>query len=236
MEPKDQVSEIDKQLLLGKANARANPLFVLASTQHAKSENIYLLAEVYEAFKKMYSAAQSDGVRLIIISGFRDFDHQVRIWNNKWNGIQMLEGNIRATDIDNKLERTIEILKYSAMPGTSRHHWGTDIDLNSLSNSYFKRGHGLKVYKWLLENAAKFGFHQPYTELATSRNSGHAQENWHWTYLPVSKKYLNAFRNVITLEDLSGFEGDDLVKEVNVIRNYVLQINNELIDFEITQH
>ena len=37
-----------------------------------------------------------------------------------------------------------EIMKYSSMPSTSRHHWGTDIDLNSLENSYFEKGEGKK--------------------------------------------------------------------------------------------
>ena len=52
------------------------------------------------------------------------------------------------------------ILLYSSMPTTSRHHWGTDMDINSLENSYFASGQGLKEYTWLKKNAAKFGFCQ----------------------------------------------------------------------------
>jgi len=234
MELKDQVAEIEKHLLEGKVNASTNPLFARVSSHYAIRDNIFLLADVYEAFKKLYMAAQNDGIGLTILSGFRDFEHQKRIWDNKWHGIEMLEGNIRATEISNKLERVKELLKFSAMPGTSRHHWGTDIDLNSLSNSYFKSGQGLKIYNWLQENAATFGFFQPYTEFNTSRTSGHYEEKWHWTYLPISKKYLNSYLRTITLEDLKGFEGDFMAVEVDVIRNYVMGVNREIINHSIT--
>ncbi|MFM9004881.1 MAG: D-alanyl-D-alanine carboxypeptidase family protein [Flavobacteriales bacterium] len=40
-------------------------------------------------------------------------------------------------------------MKFSSMPGTSRHHWGTDIDLNSVEPSYFLSGKGLLIYQWL---------------------------------------------------------------------------------------
>ena len=50
------------------------------------------------------------------------------------------------------------------MPSTSRHHWGTDIDLNSLNNSYFSSGKGLKEYDWLTTNANHYGFYQVYTD------------------------------------------------------------------------
>ncbi|NJK84501.1 MAG: M15 family metallopeptidase [Saprospiraceae bacterium] len=49
-----------------------------------------------------------------------------------------------AATTPNPQERALKILKYSSMPGTSRHHWGTDIDLNSFSNSYFEQGEGKK--------------------------------------------------------------------------------------------
>jgi D-alanyl-D-alanine carboxypeptidase len=56
-----------------------------------------------------------------------------------------------------------DIMNYSAMPQASRHHWGTDVDINSVEPEYFESGQGLKEYTWLQENAWKFGFCQPYT-------------------------------------------------------------------------
>jgi len=49
------------------------------------------------------------------------------------------------------------------MPGTSRHHWGTDVDLFSLDNKFFESGDGKIWYSWMVQNAAKYGFCQPYT-------------------------------------------------------------------------
>jgi zinc D-Ala-D-Ala carboxypeptidase len=54
-------------------------------------------------------------------------------------------------------------MQYSSMPGTSRHHWGTDVDLYALDDIYFTYGDGKIVYDWLLANAANYGFCQPYT-------------------------------------------------------------------------
>ena len=57
------------------------------------------------------------------------------------------------------------ILEYSSAPGTSRHHWGTDMDINALQNDYFSnKGNGAFLYEWLQKNAAKFGFCQPYNK------------------------------------------------------------------------
>ena len=42
------------------------------------------------------------------------------------------------------------------MPSTSRHHWGTDLDLNNLNNSYFTSGKGKKIYKGSEKNKRLF--------------------------------------------------------------------------------
>ena len=81
----------------------------------------------------MYNAALLEGVELKIVSGTRNFHQQKSIWERKWNA------NIKSMD---SLSSVKEILKYSSMPCTSRHHWGTDIDLNDLNNSYFEYGKG----------------------------------------------------------------------------------------------
>jgi len=49
------------------------------------------------------------------------------------------------------------------MPGTSRHHWGSDVDLYSLEDIDFLKGNGKIIYQWLTDNAASYGFCQPYT-------------------------------------------------------------------------
>jgi hypothetical protein len=112
------------------------------------------------------------------------------------------------------------------MPSTSRHHWGTDIDLNSLSNSYFESGKGKKEYKWLVENANNYGFYQVYTE-KSSRRTGYNLERWHWSYMPLSIKYLAFYNNQVDYSDISRFDGSELAEALNIIPNYVNGISED---------
>jgi zinc D-Ala-D-Ala carboxypeptidase len=217
--------QVTADILLGKADPASHDDFVQIDESFASRKGMYMRKEAYEAFVQMHAAAREDGIGLIILSAMRHFDHQKRIWENKWNGRQLLHGNIRATSIDNPVERAMEILRFSAMPGTSRHHWGTDIDLNSLQNSYFESGEGKKIYDWLQENAHAYGFCQPYTPLGQNRGGGYEEEKWHWSYIPIAAVYLRAFPQLIGYKHISGFDGSDLAGEIGVIERYVLQVD-----------
>lgn len=217
-----------KDLLLGRIDPAASEDFVLIGNRYASREGMYMLRDAYEAFLEMHAAAAADGISLTIISAMRTFNHQKRIWENKWNGRQTLHGNIRATDIADPVERALEILRFSAMPGTSRHHWGTDIDINNLNNSYFGSGRGKREYDWLVANASRFGFCQPYTAHGTNRRGGYEEEKWHWSYVPVSSQYLRAYMDAISYDDIKGFDGWDTAKEIGVIERYVMEVNCEL--------
>ena len=83
----------------------------------------------------MVEAAEKEGISFKIISGTRNYFEQKAIWERKWQKYTALE----------PIERAKKILEYSSMPSSSRHHWGTDIDLNSLNNSYFNNGKGSEM-------------------------------------------------------------------------------------------
>lgn len=212
---------IDKNYLLGKFDPATHPQFVKLSDQHAQgsAKGGFLRKETYEAFIKMSDAARKDGIELIIISATRNFDSQKRIWENKWEGRTMVEGKNLTTVKDTK-ERARLILLYSSMPSTSRHHWGTDMDLNSLENSFFESGQGLKIYEWLTTHAAEYGFCQPYTSKTKGR-TGYEEEKWHWSYLPLSGQLLNEYKKSVTYKDIKGFAGSEVASSINVIKYYV---------------
>jgi LAS superfamily LD-carboxypeptidase LdcB len=153
-----------------------------------------------------------DGITLTILSATRNFDAQKGIWERKWKRPQY-EGK---TD----LERITDILKFSSMPGTSRHHWGTDIDLNSLEPAYFKQGKGLVIYEWLRKHGAEYGYHQTYTSKEDGR-SGYNEEAWHWSYLPLAGPMLEEYNRVITYENLSGFSGSNSAAKARVLEDFV---------------
>lgn len=217
-----QQNPMDKNLILGKFDYKTNAFFIEVSRIHA-SKTIYLNQEAYSAFCKMYNQAKSDNIDLKIISGTRNFDEQKAIWERKWHKYKNLH----------PINRAKKILKYSSMPTTSRHHWGTDVDLNSLRNSYFDKGQGKKEYEWLVKNANNYGFFQVYTSKKTGR-TGYNLEKWHWSYLPLAKKYLDFYNTTITYKDITDFTGSELAATLNTITNYVNGISEQLKDMPTT--
>ena len=111
------------------------------------------------------------------------------------------------------------------MPSTSRHHWGTDIDLNNLNNSYFERGVGAKEYQWLKENAKNYGFHQVYTSKENGR-TGYNMEKQHWSYMSLANQYLAFYNSNISYHDITGFKGSEMEEELSVIKEFVNGISN----------
>jgi zinc D-Ala-D-Ala carboxypeptidase len=216
--------QVDKNYLLGKFDPAKHPQFSKLGDEHTQgsAKGGYLRTETYEAFVKMSDAARKEGVELKIISATRNFDSQKRIWENKWEGRTLVEGKNLTTVKDPK-ERARLILLYSSMPSTSRHHWGTDMDLNSLENSYFESGQGLKIYQWLTNHASEYGFCQPYTSKVAGR-TGYEEEKWHWSYLPLSGIFLDDYNKKVTYKDIKGFAGSDVSSSINVIKNYVLGV------------
>ena len=80
----------------------------------------------------MRAAAAADGIDLVAFSSFRDFDRQLAIWNGKFRGERPMQDRAgRPLDALalTPAERVAAILWWSALPGASRHHWGTDIDV-----------------------------------------------------------------------------------------------------------
>ncbi|MBO0342848.1 MAG: M15 family metallopeptidase [Bacteroidota bacterium] len=164
-------------------------------------EGINLREEAYESFLAMKKAAYSDGFDIKLVSSFRDFYHQERIWERKYLSFTEDEGLTPLEAID-------KIIEYSTIPGTSRHHWGTDIDIidanpkvsgDVLEAEKFEAGgpyEGLKL--WLDENSEKYGFYLVYTD--NSRRRGFKYEPWHYSYAPISIPMLTAYRKLNMLK------------------------------------
>ena len=187
---KSQVSEVQItdtfsiDYVMGKYDPKTHPDFTTIDPKDASDKGMYLRKDAYDAFRQMSAAAKEDGIDLKILSATRPFSHQKRIWEAKWNGSRKVDGMDLSKDIKEPKDRALKILTYSSMPGTSRHHWGTEIDLNSLEPEFFNRGEGAKIYEWLAANGPKFGYCQPYSPKGTDRPEGYNEEKWHWSYLP----------------------------------------------------
>lgn len=210
---------INKSYLLGKVDYASHEGFVQIEAQYLtlpmRTLTMYVRKEAYKNFIKMRQAAFQDGIELYIVSAARDFYDQVGIWEKKW-------GNDEDTA---QVEKAKKILRYTAMPGASRHHWGTDLDLNSVEPDYFEQAEGDKIYSWLQANAHRFGFFQTYTPLdPKGRAKGYEEEKWHWSFRPISAICLREYLRIVKYPDLEGFEGAKTAKEIKIIDHYVRSI------------
>ncbi|MFM7596166.1 MAG: M15 family metallopeptidase [Flavobacteriales bacterium] len=210
-EPASDAKSWSKAELMGKVNPSTDTSFTRVNDAYCNKPT-YLRKEAYAAFLKMREAAQKDGLTLLIVSGTRNFQDQKVIWERKWD-------NLSATIADST-QRALEILKFSSMPGTSRHHWGTDMDFNALEDAYFTSGVGLKIYQWLSTHAHEYGFCQVYSDKANGR-TGYNMEKWHWSYMPLSSSFLTQYINQVSYADFGGFKGSGVAKGIDMIQNYV---------------
>lgn len=218
--PQDAVA-----FLMGKSGVEER--FVTIASRYASRDGMKLQPDVYEAFKKMHAAAKKDGIKLIIKSATRNFNYQRGIWERKWTGKRKVDGKNLSKSIPDPVKRALKILENSSMPGSSRHHWGTDIDLNSFNNNYFRSGKGKREYDWLVANAAQFGFCQPYTAKGADRSTGYNEERWHWSYKPLSQHYTADAGFYLGDNLFRGFKGAETAGQIHIVGNYVLGINSD---------
>ena len=154
--------------------------------------------DVVAPFLNLRRAAAADGFDLEPVSGFRDFPRQLAIWNGKFTGERPLfDASGRPIEVQRlgAAERVEAILVWSAIPGASRHHWGTDLDLidrRAIAPGYQVRlspeeftGEGpfAPVSAWLDANASRWGFFRPFRGV----RSGVAPEPWHVSFAPIAE-------------------------------------------------
>ncbi len=226
-EPKIENLRYDLQYIMGKFDPRHHPDFIKIDLKYSDRDGRYMHKEAYASFIKMYQAALDDGIKLQIKSAARNFDYQKGIWERKWTGQTKLSDGTNINTLPTSVKKAMKILEYSSMPGTSRHHWGTDIDLNSFSNDWFAQGEGLVLYNWLLENAYQFGYGQPYTAKDEDRPAGYNEEKWHWSYLPIAKGLTQLANDQFDNNMIKGFDGSETAITLDVKSNYILGIDTK---------
>src|SRR5690606_32718427 len=178
------------------------------------------------------------GVSIAIASGFRDFQRQRAIWNRKFTGEAPLY-NDHGDLLDNSQLTTGEkidaILTWSALPGASRHHWGTDFDvydpkpfasgkqqLQLIPSEYEANGPCHAMHQWLQQHARDFGFFFPYARY----QGGVAAEPWHLSHRALAEQ-AHAALSVATLEQC--LNAHDIHGEAYVLERLV-DIKQRYID------
>lgn len=164
------------------------------------NDSCQLHTEIIVPFRAMQNAAAQDGIDLQVASGFRSYDRQLAIWNGKASGQRPLlddQGQRVNFDALSDIEKVHAILRWSALPGCSRHHWGTDMDvwdasavpedyqLQLVPEEYQLNGPFHKLTCWLDKHAEPYGFVRPYAV----DKGGVAPEPWHLSYESVAKQF-----------------------------------------------
>jgi len=204
------------------------------------NEHIGIHQQMLSAWQHMQHDAKNAGFDLQIASGFRSFERQVTIWNNKYSGKIPVKdrNNISINLIQlSEIERIKAILVFSALPGASRHHWGTDIDIydpNLLSSDqtlqleaweYQQGGAFYPLSLWLSKYCSNYGFYFPYN----IDRGGVTIEPWHLSYAPLSYTYQQQFSLALLNTVISN--SDILAKACllkncsNIYKNFIMNIN-----------
>ena len=195
--------------------------------------------DVVEPFAALRAAAAREGMDIRVFSAFRDFAAQLSIWNRKFSGQRPLFGHdgsllqYASLDRDELIEA---ILSWSALPGASRHHWGSDIDVfdaaavapdyrvQLLPEEYAEGGPFAELDRWLDENAVRFGFFRPYDR---DRGGVHP-EPWHISHAATSLPALDRLSPQLIAEALQAgdVQGIDAVLErlEHIFRRYVVNV------------
>lgn len=187
----------------------------------------FLTRATASAFAQMSQAALLDGIHVNIASSYRSFERQAHIWNRKFRG-ETVVFDSHGQPISNWANlsedvRIFAILRWSALPGASRHHWGTDLDIYSSAllpigqklqltpEEYDTHtGYFASLTTWLDENMQRFGFFRPYS----ADKGGIAPEPWHLSFHPEAMRYQQQF-SIEILHD--------------TLRNHLIEGNSQVL-------
>jgi LAS superfamily LD-carboxypeptidase LdcB len=204
--------------------------------------NFMVHKQMVSELLKLKKDAFESGFDLQIASAFRGYDRQLKIWNLKASGERvLLDDQERPLDFAtlSPVEIVMSILRWSALPGSSRHHWGTDVDVFDGNTQKIEdvklvpsetrdSGPAAPLHAWLDErfaSDASYGFFRPYS----LDRGGVSPERWHLSYYPLSRRYLEAYTFTVFKKNIE--ESDMLLKDVvlehadEIYRRFFLNID-----------
>lgn len=223
-------------ILLGKTTEHLVPL---------EGTKYFIHHMMLRDFLRLQKDATEDGFDLQIISAFRDYERQLKIWNAKASGQRQLIDDLeRPLDFASLSPSQIvfSILRWSALPGCSRHHWGTDIDVYDgktqraedvklVPSETINDGPASRLHDWLdqkISTNSSHGFFRPYS---TDRG-GVSPERWHLSYHSLSRRFLEAYSFSIFKKNI--LESEMILKDVvlehaeEIYQRFMINIDQQL--------
>ena len=206
-------------------------MLVGTATEHLVilQDELMVHRDIVEPLHQLSDEAGKQGFNLSVASGFRSFERQLAIWNAKASGERdLLDENGQLLDAAalSETQRMWAILRWSALPGTSRHHWGTDLDiwdsgavsgdyrLQLSVKEYREGGPFFPMQQWLQEHFDRNpdDFYFPYRDY----RGGVMPEPWHISYRPVA----NRFEQALTASQVAEvIEQSNILLKESILRN-----------------
>lgn len=227
-----RVMRMDFNFLTGRKN-----------TELVEHEGLLVHREALKPFKNLQlKARQEIGANLQILSSFRHYSRQEKIWNDKASGRRALldsSGSLLDYSLLNRKEVLFSILRWSAIPGVSRHHWGCDFDIfdankikkenvQLVPSESLTGGPMYELHKWIdekIKTDQAFSFFKPYAEDFGGVNT----ESWHISYAPITELVLEHYTFDIFLKNIvsSSIKLKDLILEdaENIFNLYLKTIS-----------
>ena len=182
--------------------------------------------EAIKALLELQALAERDKQPFQVISSYRSYEHQQSIWNRKYQGeLTVLDANEKAIELEalTSLEKIQAIMLYSALPGASRHHWGSDFDIfpsaaienghlvQLVASEFNAGGVAAEFEQWLKHILPLTDFFRPYDKF----QNGIASEPWHISYYPFASDALKQ----LTQEKLQAMLLDDIAGKETICSN-----------------
>ncbi len=161
-------NELSKEYIENVDKATINSSY---STNRASSK--YLDSRAVDAFVAMCKAAKKDKIKLYAVSAYRTYSYQEGLFKRRIQ--RFIDENGLGREAAEKKAATMV-----ARPGTSEHHLGLAVDINSVETSFEKT----KEFKWLQANAEKYGFVLRYPKNKKSITKI-IYEPWHYRFVGV---------------------------------------------------
>jgi LAS superfamily LD-carboxypeptidase LdcB len=235
-----ELEEVAADILTGRTHRHL--VDVAVSQKLLTQKSVLVHQKALKPFMSLKDEAEKQGFDLCICSGFRSFERQMLIWNEKLLGVRPvmdeLGGPINLIELD-PWQQIQAVLRWSALPGTSRHHWGSDFDVydaNAMPEGYQIQltvseceGEGIfaPMHEWLNSVLIKGqqqskGFYRPY---AIDRG-GVSPEPWHISYGPIANSFAQQLTGDIIrqqlLDNLELVSLDTVLKYLDeIIRRFV---------------
>ena len=130
--------------------------------------------DIWPYMKAMLDAARKDGVKLAVLSPYRDYASQETLFQKQTERQKAADPTLTQEQAEAKAATVV------ARPGTSEHHTGLAADFNMVEDEF----ENTPMFRWLQKHAEEYGFILRYPK-DKQEKTGVIYESWHWRFVGI---------------------------------------------------